>query len=175
MVSYFLGLCSTFGADDLAEMMYVHEYSKPKSARALQNRSVQDVVREDRENMAQAKLQSWAISKVENLVDAEAAIMSGKETGFHMDRTHQSWEAIKSFSMKDFFNLAEQKGPALLWILTAAGIPIGQRAEACRRLHMEGELNTEAAGLAQTRPAGSGHNKRNALNVSCERHAISVK
>src|SRR5882762_8473802 len=95
MVSYFLGPCSTFGADELTEMMYVHKYSKPKCARASQNRSAQEVVCEDRENMAREKLQSWAISKVENLVNAEATIMSSKETGFHMDRTHQSWEAIE--------------------------------------------------------------------------------
>jgi len=50
--------------------------------------------------------------------------MSSKETGFHLDRTQQSWEAIKSFSMTDFLKLAEQKGPTLLRILTAAGIPL---------------------------------------------------
>jgi len=74
--------------------------------------------------MAQEKLQSWAISKVKNLVDAEATIMSSKETGFHMDRTHRSWEAIESFSMEDFFKLADKRGPALLQILTAARIPL---------------------------------------------------
>src|SRR5882762_8333980 len=54
MVSYFLGLRSTFRADDHAETTYVHEYSRPKMHAWSQNRSAHEAVCEDRENLARA-------------------------------------------------------------------------------------------------------------------------
>jgi len=75
MVSIFLGGKTAVGAAKIAEMMYVHRYSKPKAMRTSQNRPAHEVIREDGNNMAQGKLREWAIKIVEEIVDAEAKAM----------------------------------------------------------------------------------------------------
>ena len=165
-VSKFLGAQTTVGVDEIVEMIYTNKYSKPKDTRASQNRPAHEVIREDGKNMAQGKLREWAIKIVEEIVDAEGKAMSSKEAGFHQDKEQQTWDFIHAFSMQDFATVAEQKGPTILRILTAVGIPCGKRTQALQRLRAHDESDSRDNESAGTLPIGSGKNDRNPLIVS---------
>jgi len=128
-------------------------------------------------NMAQGKLQEWAIKIVEELVDAEAKVMSAKETGFHLNKEEQTWEFIQTFSVGEFVKVAEEKGPTLLRIMMVAGIPYESRAQAlqCLYVHNEPMAANQESESVQTAPTGSGSNKQNCLIVSYMHDYFSIK
>lgn len=81
-----------------------------------------------------AKLKEWAVQKVEEVVDKEAEIISGKNGGFHLKTSELTWDFIHNFSFARFTSTAHEKAPTLLRVLTAAGMDRKQRGVHAERL-----------------------------------------
>ncbi|GBE85253.1 hypothetical protein SCP_0704400 [Sparassis crispa] len=81
------------------------------------------VVRGEGKAMARKRLQEWAIGKVEEILDCEAAEVSAKGGGFHLKDKDATWEFVLNFSMQKMMSLYESKAPTIVRLLIACAIP----------------------------------------------------
>ncbi|KAI0045435.1 hypothetical protein FA95DRAFT_1596845, partial [Auriscalpium vulgare] len=79
--------------------------------------------------MTRWRLQQWAISTVEGMVDSESAQVASKDGGFHLPSKKATWDFMHTLSMGHVLSSFERRGPTLLRLLAAAAIPASRRLE----------------------------------------------
>ncbi|KAI0038909.1 hypothetical protein FA95DRAFT_1550988 [Auriscalpium vulgare] len=157
MLSWFLRGQSEVKACDIAELMYSCRYSRPKMVRNTAARRASSVLRADPKPMAWWGLREWAISKAEELINAEAKAVSSKHGGFHLPDKSATWDFMHGFSMESVLQTLEAKGPTLLRLLAAAAI----RPKARILSTPPPDGASYAVYLTKPIATGTGHNRRN--------------